>query len=370
MLTINKAPYYLSLHRPYHQPLKMTRWVCEFVSIDESSTKSDISVEFYFYFIKRLSKLYSKSDKTYPGLPSRSSIENAVSKINSFEKSERHEKIAEILRNDRITSTEKQIYSSYKASSYYFNLAKDKLDLIDSQNQLSKYGLELLGMRTKSDLLQLGAAESHFFFERLIQNDFLLLISQLQFRKLEYKYRLSDSSIKEYFDFINKKFKILHFRFNEQSLGNYYKVRNTWLDNMKVLDKYSNIRKKYLSIIYSNTQYIEWYEVIQNRIREYENETFKATLSYEKSKSQFLKNYNLALKSGKHVQDFVNLYDVKGEMKISHEKFESFLNLYYEREKGRDHIFFSNIVSSIDRRKRFRIRGTSVIKIKIKHGTK
>ena len=63
--------------------------------------------------------------------------------------------------------------------------------------------------------------------------------------------------------------------------------------------------------------------------------------------------------------NFVNLYDICKEMKMGYEKFQIFLTHFYQEERLVSNIFFINIVSTIEQRKRFYIGNAPVMKIKI-----
>ena len=52
-------------------------------------------------------------------------------------------------------------------------------------------------------------------------------------------------------------------------------------------------------------------------------------------------------------------------MKMNYAKFNAFISEFYESERLKKNIYFINIVSTIDQRKRFYIRKTPVLKIKI-----
>ena len=81
--------------------------------------------------------------------------------------------------------------------------------------------------------------------------------------------------------------------------------------------------------------------------------------------SKLRNSYNSNINRGLHDQDFVNLYDIKKDLRMSFENFEKMLNDYYEHERKNQLILFSNTVTSIDKRKRFYIRNKPVVKIKI-----
>lgn len=360
-------PFFESLHRPFHQPLKTTRWVCEFIRNTKlKMASSSLNVEFYLHLMNKLQKIYAKSPHLeYPGLVSRHAVSSVTSRLNGLPKTKKKELIMSVMRMERYEDVDKQIYSTYKAASYYVNLSKDKLKLIDDQNCLTDFGKQLLSIKSKAHPAHLTKKESEFFFKRLLENDFLLLIALCLFKRLEFKYKFTDSD-NRYFDFIKKMYRIKHFIYNNQSLANYNKVRSSWIGSMDILDARNIIRNRFMKIIQSDMRLDIWFNEITNNLKLYEAESFKSKRDYESLKERFTSSYKLCITQKKDVLGFVNLYDIKDNLKISHTNYELFLNTFYELEKAKSHIFFSNIVSSIDRRKRFRVRGVSVLKIKYK----
>lgn len=148
-------PFFESLHRPYHQPLKMARWVCEYINSRKNKIQaSQLNVDFYLYALNKLKKIYSiVSDTEYPGLISRTAVDSVSEKFYGLSLKSKRELIQSVLKSERILSVDKQIYSTYKAASYYINLAKEKLELIDNKNRLTQYGENLLSIKSKSDPL-------------------------------------------------------------------------------------------------------------------------------------------------------------------------------------------------------------------------
>lgn len=360
-------PFYISLHRPYNQPLKTTRWVCEFINLSKGKFKSsEINVMFHLYLINKLHRLYNKQvPSDYYGLNSKSAVDSVYNQLKDFSKKEKIKYILDIVRNERSEGSQKQIYSTYKAASYYVNFSKEKLELIDNKNRLTEYGKELLKLKSRPGYSNLSSNEKVFYFERLIKNDFLILISYCFFKKLEIKYKIKDIGSIHY-DFLDKSFGIRHFNYTKTSLDNYNTVRSHWINLIDMLDSRNNIRKKYLHLISENKEFKTWYDDITSKLETYEKENFKSSQNYSNVKLKFETNYKKCLELKKEVLGFVNLHDIKVDMKISDSNFESFLNSFYEKEKSSKHIFFSNIVSSVDRRKRFIVRGVPVLKIKFK----
>lgn len=354
--------YYIpSLHRPFNQQLKTARWVCEFVSNSKEDV-TNFNLKFYIHLIKILNKKYQKTKlKEYNGLPS----ENAVISVFEFFKDKSEDQLIieiPLIIQNRNSSLDKQIYSTYKAASYFINLAKDKFKLLDVKNFLSSKGKTLISF--KSSFFKLTSKEKDFFFLRILEVDFHFFISNCFFSKLQKKYNLKDVKIDQ-FDFLDKFYGIKHFNFTSSSLNNFNKVRSHWIKELQVLDKRGNIRKKYLKLIDEN-KFINLFDEISEKFEIYERENFKIRKKYINTKNTFLEVYRDHLVKKHTDLGFVNLYDIKDNMRISYENFQLFLEDFYEKEKSNYNIFYNNTVNSIDRRKRFYIRKRPVINIKIK----
>jgi len=354
-----------SLHRPFNQQLKAVKWVCAFIkSRKEAISSSALNIEFYLFLINKLNNEYKTNTlEEYNGIPSQEAVSEIFSTLNKLSKSEKIITVSNAVKGDREAPLEKQIYSTYKAASYFVNMAKDKFSLIDAQNKLSTDGRRLLSIR--SGFFKYTDEERVFYFKKILESDFHLFISLCYFIKLADKYDYKDY-VKIQFEFLDKFYGIRHFNFTSSSLANYNTVRNFWITILNVLDKNNSIRKRYHEVIESNSQYKLMNDDLKSKVERYEQDEFKKQKIFFTNKTKFEKLYEKCVKSGSEELGFVNLYDIKANIRMSHEAFEQFISKYYEQEKGKKHIFFSNIVSSIDRRKRFKVRGVSVLKIKIK----
>jgi hypothetical protein len=353
-----------SLHRPFSQQLKCTKWVCSYIaSKKERGSGSSLNLGFFHYLILFLQKEYSaQTPEEYNGLPSITSVNNIFSHIKTVGKKNFIEQVPSIIKS-RQSPLEKQSYSVYKAASYYVNLAKDKFGLLNEKNELTENGKLLLSLRSPN--LKLSQQEKDFFFKRVLDADFHLFITHCLFEKFEKRYDLKNT-IDEQLEFIEQYLKIRHFNFTSASLANYNIVRAYWVNILGVVDRNGNIKKRFLSIIEDNAIYSAYFTTLKVMLEEYEKNSFKSRKGYFKNKRIFLQSYKD--NASKNVSDlgFINLYDIKKEMNMSNERFQNFLNNFYEQEKSNLNIFFGNNVNSIDRRERFFIRQRPVIKIKIK----
>ena len=85
-------------------------------------------------------------------------------------------------------------------------------------------------------------------------------------------------------------------------------------------------------------------------------------ISFEKLEKAYLE----LLGEGKHDAKFVNLYDIKDLMHCSYNSLNRIIALYYEHKKEEKIVLFTNLVQSIDKRRRFFIKKhVPVLKIKI-----
>lgn len=361
---MDKVIFIGSLHRPFSQQLKTTKWVCNFIAGSKTEIpSSQLNLEFYYYLINILYKEYqNETPKEFNGLPSDSAIYNIYEYLKKRSKKKFIAEIPGIIKS-RNTSLERQIYSTYKAASYFVNLAKDKFGLIDDKNKLTENGKSLIAIR--SNFYRLSTMEKYFFFNRILEADFHLFLTFCLFNKFEKKYSLR-GTIDDQLDFIDKFLQISHFRFTSASLSNYNIVRSYWAEIVGVLDSKRNIRKKFIEIINDNDKFSHKFSELNSLVIKFEKENFKSKISYHKRKAIFVKTYKDCLRQNISDLGYINLYDIKKQMRISSSNFQAFLEEFYEQEKNNLSIFFNNTVNSIDRRERFYIRNRPVIKIKIK----
>jgi hypothetical protein len=361
---LEKLLYIPSLHRPFSQQLKATKWVCEYLAANNKRmSSSNLNLNFYYYLINRLHNEYKKGTPSeFNGLPSDLAVTNIYQYLKTKSKKQFIEEIPNIIKS-RNTPLERQIYSTYKAASYYVNLAKDKFYLIDDKNKLTEDGKYILTL--KSSFFKISTNEKKFFFKKILNVDFHLFVTHCLFSKLEKQYSLKNT-VDDQMVFIDKFLKIGHFNFTSSSLENYNIVRSYWTDTLDVIDANGNIRKKYIAIITENEYYKGLFQTLLLQFSKFEKENFKLKKNYLSKKNKFLESYKNNFKDYVTDLGYLNLYDIKEHMRISNENFQSFLAEFYELEKNNLSIFFSNDVNSIDRRERFLIRNRPVIKIKIK----
>jgi len=358
-----------SLHRPLQKPLKSTKWVCQFVDENDKNGKvvrpSLFYIEFFFYLINKLNKEYKSTltiNNNLEGIPTQETIFDIYNYFSHYRNKDKEIQLKDILGRKREKGIETQIYSTYKAISYYINLTKDKFELLNDKYLLSENGKKLC--KTRSSFFLIGANEKVIYFERILFCDIHAFISLCLMIKTFKKLKLSSQKIL-LFDFLKYYYKIPKFDYTTPSLKNYIEVRLYWIYLLDILDNNYNLRDKYITILNSNLNYKENYADISKNVSEYINNNFRKIQNYNSIKFRFINAYKTCLKIDLSETRYVNLYDIKEQFKMSYLKFNDFLNEFYEKEKNESSIFLSNIVSSIDKRKRFYIRNLPVLKIKI-----
>ena len=350
--------YIQSLHRPFNQNLNTIKWVCHFAKENNNISKSDFYVQFYIYLIKKLQKQYSrKLPKEITGLPSSSSVKD----VYNFFKQYKDNDLVNIITTKvqkRTSSLDRSIYSTYKAASYYINLAKDKFEFLDKNYKLTSKGIELLNKKRRD--FQLTNSDKEIFFKAILDKDFHFFISNCYFEVIGKKYKINDLS-SEKFDFLDKHYQIRHFNYTSASLVNYNTVRNFWIKDLDVIGKNNKIRKFYAHILEEN--YSNLKKDIDYKFNEYIKSTLLEKRLYIKNKNKFIFSFE---NCKKNELGFANLYDIKEFMRMGTDNYQKFLSDFYENERKNFNIFYNNVVTSIDKRKRFYIRDKPVLSIKIK----
>ncbi len=188
-----KLRYIHSLHRSFNQQLKTSKWVCDFVSKSKRKIPlSDFNLEFYLFMINELHEKYKLIDiEAYNGLPSKLKVNSVFEFINYTKEKDLFEEIKTKIKK-RTTKLDRDIYTTYKATSYFINLAKEKFKLLNDKNLLTQKGEELI--RYKSTFFNLTNKEKEFFFLRILESDFHIFISICYFIKLGKKYNIKDIS--------------------------------------------------------------------------------------------------------------------------------------------------------------------------------
>lgn len=352
------------MHRPYNQNLNSVKWVCSFIKDKNSSNevaKSDFYFEFYVYLIKKLYNLYKNNptESLTHGIPSYESIKKSYDSIIGITKEKKKKIINESLAK-RITDVDRSIFSTYKATSYFINLAKDKLDFVDHNNQLKSTGETLVNLRSGS--FKLSTKEKEILFSSIIKRDFHFFISLALLQKIQKK--IKNLSIEEiHFEFLIDKFGIKHFRYTEASNEkNFSKVREHWINDLGFLDKNFNIKKSYLEIIIGDG-YEELYKKIKKQVDEYYREKVISKSKIQKKIDLFLLIYQTA---PKNELGFLSLQEIAERMHLGKKSFQTFISEFYELERNKYNIFFNNVVQAISGKNQYFIRNRPVVNIRIK----
>ena len=133
---------------------------------------------------------------------------------------------------------------------------------------------------------------------------------------------------------------------------------------LHAVNEKGTLSKILLNSIKENSEFKAILLDIEAHVKEYTVELRKHRKFIE-HKSAFLTAYLNAAKTSKDKSGYVNLYDISKEMRMNYDRFQSFLTQFYQEEKMIRNIFFINIVSTIEQRRRFYIGNAPVIKIKM-----
>ncbi len=351
-----------SLHRPFHRPLWIVKWVCYFINLRSKSScgfilYKDITADFYFFLIEQF---YCNYPQDSDGIPSFASIKEAKSYFMQFGKEKQEFILKEILSKEREKGVETRIYSTYKAASYYLNLAYNKLHFIDETKGAIFWGPRQL---TKSVLKSgITYSDRRIYLRQIIQYDghFFLAMSLLLKPVKKYNLKIEE----EIFTFMQKYYPVANFDFTAQSHGNYYVVRKRWQELLKTVDDKGTLSRVLTNIIKQNNEYEETFLDVNNKVKDYSIELREKNV-FLKNKRKFITIYQTLAKKSEDKSNFVNLYDICREMSMNYERFQNFLSQFYYEERMVRNIFFINIVSTIEQRKRFYIGNSPVMKIKM-----
>lgn len=289
------------------------------------------------------------------GIPSESAIQINQNYINDNFESLLESIHAILLR--RKNSMERSVYSVYKATSYYINLAYKVFKLFDNKFVLSDDGNKLSTRPYYPCML--SQATASILFNLILREDADFFIPLCNARKLT-----ADKSVMAnlVYSYLRERRNVNKFDYGKSSLINYIDVRLVWINELKVLDKNLNIRKGLIKYILSNKEYKYIYDESRSSLNARQMKLKK----YSEFKSSFLASYKDLSKSSANPDGFVNLYDIMEMMHLRYSRFQFNLNSFFENEyRNNYYIFAANIVTSIDNRKRFNIAGTEALLIRL-----
>ena len=351
-----------SLHRPFHRPLWVVKWVCYFISLRQKSHNrfihsKDQTTDFYFTLLEWL---YTNYPQDSDGVPSKESVEEVWIYFSQIENIEKEGRLKKVLSSERERGVETKIYSTYKAASYYMNLADDKLHFVGKNSMLPNWNPNQL---TKAALKSnISTADRKMYAQHILQNDGHFFLAMCLLQKPVMKYELKMDV--EIFKFMQQYYPVANFDYTKQSHSNYYVVRKRWVELLQAVNEKGTLSRVLLNCIKENSELYAIFLDIEAHVNEYKTELRKRRKFIEQ-KSTFVITYQNLVKNNKDKSGFVNLYDISKEMGMSYNRFQSFLTQFYQEEKLLRNIFFINIVSTIEQRKRFYIGNAPVIKIKM-----
>jgi hypothetical protein len=175
-------------------------------------------------------------------------------------------------------------------------------------------------------------------------------------------YRLSLSDL--IYDYLKEFNLVTRFDFTSRSHKNYYIVRKYWVEILGILTKSNTLSIWAKKAILENSDTAMIYREILNYTKDYKQKMRKLK-TFNNLVVKFNERYFKLSKSQAETDGYVNLYDICMGMGISYNRFNTFLSEFYEVFRTKKNIFFLNIVSTIDQRKRFYVRNTPVLSIKI-----
>ncbi len=365
-----KEKYIKSLHRPYNSRLKTVKWVCEFTKSNDNTNVGCFLYEFYLYLVTNLHKTYlMKSEFDSFGLPSKETIKDVYDYLNQLNKEEQITAVKDSLllskNKDKIS---KKIYSTYKAASYFVTLAKKEFNLIDKRNRLSTKGNTLLAIRN-IDFISLSSKECHFFLGVIIDKDLLLFLTQMYFNHYKEKYYWSsDETADMTLTFLLEYYhELKSFQYTKKSISNYMVVRSRWIEDLDIKSKKYILRPFFKKMILeSSDMNIKLYDLFTKNILEFHKINIKNNELYKQQRTLFIKFYKkLCEQSPIYGFDYVNIYALNKLMHLSYPRMQLFLEQLTNDKEYKYKVHCQNIVSSIDGRKRYWIRNSQVITIRI-----
>lgn len=346
------------LHRPFNVPLCQVIWVCKFLlSISvEGKLKCKPSDINYLFFQSHIRDLHKKL-RTYTvieGVVSKENVDKIYPLISKLSIKQLRSRISHVL-SKRESEMDKKIYSSYKNTSYYVTLTK-KLGLIDDRYYLSQEAMWLANH--KHSFFRLDSSEKEVILRLVMEKDGDMFIPFLISQPFALK--TGDQSI--YLKYLEKCCDITFFRYITKSqTSNYDKVRVSWIRQLGVITAKGNICKRY-SWLKAKNAFAIHYDIERNFL--------KSLVKVEEKRKVLFQNledsYQELIKEGRHDAQFVNLYDIMSMMHCSYNSMNKLIEDYYEQKKEEKIVLFSNLVQSIDKRRRFYVKNNiPVLKIKI-----
>lgn len=344
------------LHRPYNKPLKSLYWVCAFARKNNVGAR-DFYYNFYLFHMRMVVRYAQEFNHIQwkEGLVSPKDAQRVLD-LHKVYSGNFLNQISSVL-HSRLTEDDKLIYRTYKNVSYYVTLAK-KLRLIDESYLITQAGRALL--KSSRFVYKFSQKEKEMLLNMLLGIDAEMFLTLIVIHDKMLKKNNGETFYRIYMNYLGKEDKSNYIGSYD---ANYIEVITYWLEQLDIFGKNNKVRKK---VIYQlDKTYQITYNKIQNEYQAFLIGDYKVLLAKRKVFEQFEKVYKTIYATGKTDMGYVNLYDVKEQMHMGYDKFSQMLNDYYVENKKRTIILFSNIVSSIDKRKRFLVAGKVVLNVKL-----
>lgn len=351
-----------SLHRPFHRPLWMVKWVCYFINQRDKECQGylfykDITTDLFFFLIEQL---YYNYPQDSDGVPSKESVNIVRSFFVTVDKERKEEILKSILIKKREKGIETKIYSIYKAASYYLNLSDNKLHFLNEKGEVSCWRQRQL---TKAVLKSgINEVDRKIYLRQILQFDGHFFVSMCLLQKPVKKYDLKMED--EIFKFMQRYYPISNFEYTKQSHSNYYVVRKRWIELLRAINDEGTLSKILINTIKDNTCFEAVYRDVEKNVKDFTNDIRKKS-NFIKNKKKFIVIYQKLVQTSEDKSNFVNLYDISKELRMGFQRFQEFLTQFYQEERFVRNIFFVNVVSTIEQRKRFYIGNSPVMKIKL-----
>lgn len=351
-----------SLHRPFHRPLWMVKWVCYFINQRNKDCQGyllykDITTDLFFFLIEQL---YNNYPQDSDGVPSKESVNIVRSFFVTVDKERKEDVLKSILTKKRENGIETKIYSIYKAASYYLNLSDNKLHFLNEKGEVYCWSQRQL---TKAVLKsEINEVDRKIYLRQILQYDGHFFLSMCLLQKPVKKYDLKMEE--EIFKFMQRYYPIANLEYTKQSHSNYYVVRKRWLELLRAINKVGTPCKVMINIIKDDSSLDIVYLGVKKNVKDFTKD-IREKSTFLKNKKKFIAIYQKLVQTNEDKSNFVNLYDISKELRMSFQRFQDFLTQFYQEERSVRNIFFVNVVSTIEQRKRFYIGNTPVIKIKI-----
>ena len=240
------------------------------------------------------------------------------------------------------------------------NLADDKLHFVGSNSTLPNWSPNQLTKATLKSCI--SSADRKVYIQHILQYDGHFFLTMCLLHKPVVKYDLKMEA--EVFKFMQRYYPVPNFDYTKQSHSNYYVVRKRWVELLHVVNEKGVMSRTLTNSIKENRETHAIFIDVKAHVKEY-NVELRKRRRFNEQKSAFVSAYQGGAKTNEDKSGFVNLYDISKEMGMSYDRFQSFLTQFYQEEKLVRNIFFINIVSTIEQRRRFYIGNAPVIKIKM-----